>query len=166
MSGTNQIMPRGTSYAQSSSRRSGVKKPALQAPGPQSSLRNSILILSNYSEHLFHLEAQKYPRYPPNPHFSNWLLNLAQRVEDHVLAVVRDIESSDSEKNFAYHDVVEEEMRKTIQEQLHEVMEDRYNVKFPLSIPLLPTIQRQMLGSPNTSSEVSIAPQDKRNLCS
>ncbi len=165
MSGTNQIMPRGTSYAQSSSRRSGVKT-SFTGPRPPKLTAKFYLILSNYSEHLFHLEAQKYPRYPPNPHFSNWLLNLAQRVEDHVLAVVRDIESSDSEKNFAYHDVVEEEMRKTIQEQLHEVMEDRYNVKFPLSIPLLPTIQRQMLGSPNTSSEVSIAPQDKRNLCS
>ena len=111
-------------------------------PRPPKQTSKFYLILSNYSTEVFFLEAHKYPRYPPNPHFQNWLINLAQRVEDHVIGVVTDIEASDPERDFSYHGVAEGEMRKTIQQRLEEEMKDHFPVEFPRSSRLPPRPQR------------------------
>jgi hypothetical protein len=102
----------------------------LAGPRPPKQSAKFYLILSNYSLEIFNFEVGKYPRYPPNPNFSNWLLNLARRVEDHAIEVVNDIERQ-PDKSFAYHGVTEREMRSAIRKILHEFMEARYQVKAP-----------------------------------
>jgi lambda repressor-like predicted transcriptional regulator len=63
------------------------------------------------------------------------LRNLSRRVEDHVIAVVKDIEASDPEKSFSYHEVAEGEMRRNIRQRLHAEMEYRYSIQY-LASPL------------------------------
>ena len=99
-------------------------------PRPPKLTARFYLILSNYANELFYSEVQKYPRYPPHIYFPDWLRNLARRVEDHVIAVVKDIEASDPEKDFSYHGVVEDEMRRNIRQRLHAEMEQRFNIKY------------------------------------
>ncbi|HEV2485110.1 MAG TPA: helix-turn-helix transcriptional regulator [Terracidiphilus sp.] len=111
-------------------------------PRPPKETAKFYLILSNYSTEVFFLEARMYPRYPPNPNFRTWILKLAQRVEDHVIGVVKDIETSDSEKDFSFHSVSEDQMRKTIQERLEKEIKDHFSVEFPRSGHLLPRIRR------------------------
>src|ERR1700733_4511734 len=81
------------------------EKTRFTGPRPPKEASKFYLILSNYSAEVFFLEANRYPRYPPNPHSQNWLTNLGRRVEDHVIGVVGDIEASNSEKDFSYHNV-------------------------------------------------------------
>lgn len=102
-----------------------------KGPRPPKRASEFYLILSNYSTEVFFLEANRYPRYPPNPHSRNWLINLARRVEDHVIGVVADIESSDYEKDFSYHGVAEGEMRRTIRQRLEGEMKDHFPIEFP-----------------------------------
>jgi hypothetical protein len=123
-------------------------KTRFTGPRPPKETSKFYLILSNYSTEVFFLEANRYPRYPPNPHSRNWLTSLARRVEDHVIGVVGDIEASNSEKDFSYHNVAEDEMRKTIQQRLGKEMKDRFPVEFLRSIPLPPHVQRQMHALP------------------
>jgi hypothetical protein len=101
-----------------------------KGPRPPKLTARFYLILANYANELFHTEANEYPRYPPSGYFPNWLRNLAQRLEAHVIAVVKDVEASDSEKSFSYHGVVEKEMRSNIRQRLHAEIESRYNVKY------------------------------------
>jgi DNA-binding XRE family transcriptional regulator len=128
-----------------------------KGPRPPKETAKFYLILCNYSAEVFFLEANRYPRYPPNPHSRNWLINLAQRVEDHVIGVVNDIEASDPEKDFSYHGVAEDEMRRTIQQHLQKEMKDHFPGEFPRSISLPPQMQRQMHALPMrtvTSDEI------------
>jgi hypothetical protein len=120
-----------------------------KGPRPPKLTAKFYLILTNYSYELFNLEAMKFPRYPPSPHFPNWLINLSRRVEDHAMSVVKDIESSDPEMNFSYHEVVESEMRKTIQGGLRHLMTEHYQVELPPSTRSPRTVQRQI---PTTAS--------------
>ena len=105
-------------------------KTRFTGPRPPKLTARFYLVLSNYSTELLYMEASKYPRYPPSRYFPDWLRNLARRVEDHVIAVVKDIEASDPEKSFSYHEVAEAEMRRNIRQRLHVEMESRYNVKY------------------------------------
>jgi hypothetical protein len=115
-------------------------------PRPPKLFARIYLILSNYSAEAFSDEAHRYPRYPPSPNFSKWLLNLAQRIEDHVISVVRDIEISDSEKSLAYHGVTVDGMHAVIKRRLGEQLGQLYQVEYPPSDPppLPPAIQKQM----------------------
>ena len=145
------------------------EKTRFVGPRPPKETAKFYLILSNYSTEVFFLEAGKYPRYPPNPHSQNWFTNLAKRTEDHVIGVVRDIEVSNAEKDFSYHDVAEDEMRKTIQQRLGKEMRDRFPVEFPRSIPppLPPHVQRQMLVpslTPERLRRSGIDPENARPL--
>jgi hypothetical protein len=136
-------------------------KTRFTGPRPPKLTARFYLILSNYSNELFYMEVSKYPRYPPNRYFPDWLRNLARRVEDHVIAVVKDIEASDPEKSFSYHEVAEGEMRKNIRQRLHADMESRYNVQYlasPLEIlaQLEPVLRA--LPSPSLSPHIQEPP--------
>lgn len=100
-------------------------------PRPPKRASEFYLILSNYSTEVFFIEANRYPRYPPNPHSRNWLVNLTQRTEDHVIKVVEDIEGVDPEKDFSYHGVTQDEMRNTIRHRLEKEMKDHFPTEFP-----------------------------------
>jgi hypothetical protein len=98
----------------------GIAKDVILAgPRPARLSARFYFVLSNYSRDTFHSEAQRYRRYPPNPNFSSWLVDLARRVEDHAIEVVHDIERH-PDKDFAYHGVTEQEMRSVIRQELHE----------------------------------------------
>lgn len=131
------------------------------SPRPPKRASEFYLILSNYSTQVFLLEAAAYPRFPPHPHFRNWLINLAQRVEDHVIGVVNDIKASDHEKDFSYHGVAEDEMRKTIRQRLEEEMKYRFPLEFPRSSPLP---QLSMKLKPAELRKIGIDPENTNPL--
>jgi hypothetical protein len=110
----------------------------LAGPRPAKLTAKFYLVLSNYSREAFNSEANRYPRYPVNPHSSKWLQNLAQRVEDHALEVVRDIEKN-PDKDFAYHEVTEDGIRAVIREALLRLMQQNYQFKGTLRRMLLPS---------------------------
>lgn len=130
-------------------------------PRPPKQAPKFYLILSNYSTEFFYLEARKYPRYPPNQNFRNWLINLAQRVEDHVIGVVVDMEASDPERDFSYHGVDQDEMRKIIRQRLEKEMKDHFPVEFSRSsqLPLRP---RRM--TPEELRKIGIDPDNTSPL--
>jgi lambda repressor-like predicted transcriptional regulator len=117
----------------------------VSGPRPPKLAAKIYLVLRNYSAEAFHSELNRYPR-QVNPNFTNWLRKLAQRTEDHAIAVVLDIERSDPKKDFGYHVVTEQEMRGAIRSRLREEMEKhhQFNPPAPLKAPIPPAVLRQM----------------------
>ncbi len=124
----------------------GIDDLPLVGPRPPRLAAKFYFVLGNYSIEAFRREANLYHRYPPNPHYSKWLLDLAQRVENHAIDVVLDIESSSS-KDFSYHRVSEEEMREAIWSALSEHMRDHYQAEVPTGPPPSPYNYPKLLGS-------------------
>lgn len=127
----------------------GIDDLPLAGPRPPRLTPKFYFVLSNYSIEAFRIEANLYRRYPPNPHYSKWLLDLAQRVENHAIDVVYDIESSSS-KDFSYHRVSEEGMREAIWDALSQHMVDYYQAEIPAIArpPLPPQVQVQLDAKP------------------
>jgi hypothetical protein len=119
-------------------------------PRPPKETAKFYLYLSNYSNELFFLEANRYPQYPPNPNSRNWLINLAQRVEDHAIRAIRDLAASNPEKDFSYHNVAEDEMRRTIQQRLAKEMKDHFPIEFPRPTPVPPRAPGSNAVTPET----------------
>jgi hypothetical protein len=124
----------------------GLEDLPLAGPRPPRLAAKFYFVLGNYSIEAFRSEANLYRRFPPNPHYSKWLLDLAQRVENHAIDVVHDIESSSS-KDFSYHRVSEEEMREAIWSVLSEHMRDHYQADVPTGPPPSPYNYPKLLGS-------------------
>lgn len=149
----------------------------LASPRPPKLASKFYFILCNYSSEAFESEVNWYPRYPPDPSFSKWLMNLAKRIEDHAIEVVRDIEHSDSSnKNFAYHGVTEKEMREAIRIRLREHLERFHQFKSSLPAtlpssynyprpPLPPGVQAQLgAGQIEEEEQGNFAPKTKGTI--
>jgi len=85
-------------------------------PAPPKRPEELKFTLGRYADSLFYVEASKYPK--PHDNLRRWLENLALRIESRVIEQVDDLESSSTQKNLAYHELTEEEMRRAISAEL------------------------------------------------
>src|ERR1035441_437482 len=71
------------------------KGPKLQKPQQLS------LILHDYAQSLFYIEASKFPK--PHPKLKRWLAKLAERTRQHVIKRLSEVESSRRWHSLSFH---------------------------------------------------------------
>jgi lambda repressor-like predicted transcriptional regulator len=89
------------------------KGPKLQKPQQLS------LILHDYAQSLFYVEASKFPK--PHPKLKRWLAKLAERTRQHVMKRLSEVESSRRWHSLSFHGLSFTEARKVIRDAVREM---------------------------------------------
>ena len=77
------------------------------------------LILKNYAQALFYIEASKFPK--PHPNLGRWLAKLAGRTREHVIQRLIEVESSRRWHSLGFHGLSLTEARKVIRDAVREM---------------------------------------------
>jgi hypothetical protein len=112
-------------------------------------------ILAEYAAALFQVEAVRYPRL--DPQFAYWLHRLAERVEEHVIERVGQVEAGNPTNSLAYHGVSIESMRSVVAKSLKNAVKEWPQTGEYTPPPKQSIANEEMGTQPLTRRELAVA---------